>query len=396
MVRQPSASQSEVRSESAMRTHGLPHLCFVSMGLYPILNAAANVELAGGGEVQQAILARMLRTAGYPVSILTGNYGQPEVEEIDGLQVHRVPDPRHRGIKGLRFLHPILTDVASTLRRIDPDIVYYRVAGFRAAAVAWYARRHRKRFVYACASDREFLPRSVSGFSRRDEFLFRMAVRMADGVLVQNIAQMDLLKSRMGREGELIANCYDEAGITAASAEGPVIWVGAFRPLKRPELFIELARRLPGRRFVMVGGADNENDPGQEFHRRMRDLAASVSNIEFVGYVPFSEVGRYFDAASALINTSDREGFPNTFLQAWIRGVPTLSFVSPQIAPGRTGTIVCSGLDDMALRLNGLLSATEGWRAESEACKAYFETFHSESAILGRYRDYFRRVQLAH
>lgn len=394
MTRAADARSFGAQREAASRHDRLPHVCFVSMSLYPILNAAADVEFAGGGEVQQAILARMLRADGYPVSVLTGHYGQPELEEISGIRVHRVPEHRQRGIRGLRFLHPILTDVVSSLRRIDPDIVYYRVAGFRAAAAAWYARRYGKRFVYACASDREFLPRVASGLPRRDEFLFRAAVRMSDGVLVQNIAQRDLLARALGRDGELIPNCYDEAGALAASADGPVIWVGVFKPVKRPELFIELARRLPGRRFVMVGGADNANDPGQAFHRRMRDLAAGVRNIEFVGYVPFSQVGRYFDAAGALVNTSDREGFPNTFLQAWIRGVPTLSFVNPQTTPGRTGTMVCDGLDDMVSRLDGLLSSDALWRAESATCKSYFEEFHGVPAVLGRYREYFDRVQM--
>lgn len=394
MTRSTDARLSGVHHEVAVRHGRRPHVCFVSMSLYPILNAAANVEFAGGGEVQQAILARMLQADGYPVSVLTGHYGQPEFEEISGIRVHRVPEHRNRGIRGLRFLYPILTDVVSALRRIDPDIVYYRVAGFRAAAAAWYARRNSKRFVYACASDREFLPRAASGLPRRDELLFRAAVRMSDGVLVQNVAQKDLLSRALGRDGELIPNCYDEAGALPGSADGPVIWVGVFKPVKRPELFIELARRLPGRRFVMVGGADNANDPGQAFHRRMRNLAAGVRNIEFVGYVPFAQVGRYFDAASALVNTSDREGFPNTFLQAWIRGVPTLSFVNPQTSPGRAGTIVCDGLDDMAARLDGLWSSDALWRAESTACKAYFEEFHGVPAVLGRYREYFDRVQM--
>ncbi|MBE7417998.1 MAG: glycosyltransferase family 4 protein [Ideonella sp.] len=391
--RAAAARQPEMSSKSGLRQDRLPHVCFVSMGLYPILNAAANVESAGGAEVQQTILARMLKAAGYPVSVLTGNYGQPDVEEIGGIRVYRVPSDEGRGIRGLRFLYPILTDVVSALRRVDPDIVYYRIAGFRSMAAAWYARKYRKRFVYACASDREFLSRAETGLSRRDEFLFRSAVRMADGVLVQNIAQKDLLRSRLGRDGELIQNCYDESGVTPASSGGPVIWVGGFRPLKRPELFIELARRLPARRFVMVGGADSDNDPGQEFYRRMRDLAADVGNMEFVGFVPFSEVGRYFDAASALVNTSDREGFPNTFLQAWIRGVPTLSFVNPQTIPGRTGTIVCRDLDELAARLETMLAEPGRWGAASQACKAYFDQNHSQVAVLGRYRDCFHRLR---
>jgi hypothetical protein len=67
--------------------------------------------------------------------------------------------------------------------------------------------------------------------------------------------------------------------------------------------------------------------------------------------VPYAEVGTHFDGAALVLNTSDYEGLPNTFMQAWLRGIPTLSFVRPESAPGCSGTIACDGLDDMAAHI---------------------------------------------
>ena len=39
-----------------------------------------------------------------------------------------------------------------------------------------------------------------------------------------------------------------------ANVKGPVLWAGGLRDVKRPDLFIELARRFPQREFVIVGG----------------------------------------------------------------------------------------------------------------------------------------------
>ena len=387
----PTSTAEAVESTAAgpVSTTRRPHVCFVSMNLYPILNSSAGVEFAGGGEVQQAIVARLLQANGVRVSVLTGDYGQPAFEDRDGIHVHRVPAPGTRGIKGLRFIHPLMTDVLAGLNRIDPDIVYYRVAGFRAAAAAFYARTRGKRFVYACASDREFQARSVSGLPRRDEWLFRAALRSADAILVQNIRQRELLATSFGRDSVIVPNCHAEPNAGRAAHEGAVVWVGIFKPVKRPELFIELARRFPSKRFVMVGGADNANDPDQAYHRQMRAMAAGVSNLEFVGFVPFSRVGQYFDDACVLVNTSDREGFPNTFLQAWVRGVPSVSFVQPEVEPGQVGTIVCADLDDMAARLGELITHKDSWRAASRDCEVHFGKNHDTDAVLRKYLSLF-------
>jgi glycosyltransferase involved in cell wall biosynthesis len=368
------------------------HVCFVSMGIYPILTASKDIEFAGGGEVQQAILARALHAEGYRVSVLTADYGQAEVVDCDGVQIHRVADAGRRGVKGLRFIYPMITDVVAGLDRIDPDIVYFRVAGSRAAAAAWYALRRRKRFVYACASDREFQSRKVSRLPPRDEFLFRMALRAADGVLVQNIRQQQLFKTNFDRDAVIAPNCYLEPQAGCCAPGGSVLWVGVFKPVKRPDLFLELARQNPDRRFVMVGGADNRNDPDKIYYGRMRDMAVQLPNLRFVGHVPFSEVGRHFDEASLFVNTSDLEGFPNTFLQAWIRGLPTLSFVRPEVSAGETGTIACRDVADMAARVAQLSADAVAWRQASDACRSHFHKNHSVEVVLRQYREFFHSL----
>lgn len=369
-----------------------PHVCFVAMNIYPTLTGATNVEFVGGAEVQQAVLARALVADGFRVSVLTADHGQPEVVDCDGVQVHRVPEPGARGVSGLRFIHPHMTDVVAGLRRIDPDIVYFRVAGFRAAAAAWYAHSAGKPFVYACASDLELLPNAKEPATRRDAFLFRRALQAADGVLVQNSRQLQLLKENFGKDGVVLANCYMEPGAGVADAGGHVLWVGAVRPLKAPEAFVELARSHPSRRFKMVGGAGLQDSNGEAYFQEIRRRASEVPNLEFVGYVPFREVGRYFDGASVLVNTSPAEGFPNTFLQAWIRGMPTLSFVRPEVIPGQTGTIACSGAEELASCLTTLLDNADSWQAASRACKAHFDRVHGVSSALAGYRELFDRL----
>jgi glycosyltransferase involved in cell wall biosynthesis len=378
--------------ESAYRIGGRPHVCFVAMNLYPVISGSTSIELAGGAEVQQAVLAKALHADGFRVSVLTADHGQADVLDLDGVQVHRVATPGKRGIKGLRFIHPHMTDIVAGLEHIDPDIVYFRAAGFRAAAGAWYARRRAKRFVYACASDLDLQPNEHWIPSRREAFLFRLALRSADGVLLQNVRQRQLLAQHYGKDGVILPNCYMEPEARAATPDGHVLWVGTIKPIKSPERFLELARHYPTTRFMMVGGATNQGDGGQAYYRRIQEMAKGVPNLDFVGYVPFSEVGRHFDGASLLVNTSDAEGFPNTFLQAWIRGVPTLSFVRPEVVSGQTGTIVCPDMDGLVSRVGELTGNREFWKTASAACKAHFDASHSVEVVLQGYRDFFQRL----
>lgn len=388
----PLALQRAAQTPAA-RNPALPHICLVAMNIYPVLVKSPGIEFAGGAEVQQTIIANALCADGYRVSVLTADHGQADLVDCAGIRIHKLPAAGTRGIKGLRYLYPHMTDVVAGLERIDPDIVYLRVAGFRAAAAAWYARRHGKPFVYACAHDNELLPGAAWSPGLRDTLLFGVALRRADAVLLQNTRQQELLRQRGDTRGLVVPNCFMEPTARSGTFGGHVLWVGSIRPSKCPERFLDLARAMPDKRFVMVGGADKQSESGLGYYQRIQEMAKGVPNLSFIGYVPFDEVGGHYDGASVFVSTSDMEGFPNTFLQAWIRGVPTVSFVSPEVMRGQTGTIVCSDNADMAARVASLTSNNEAWHGASESCRNHFTRIHSVDAVLQSYRELFERLR---
>jgi len=287
-----------------------------------------------------------------------------------------------------------MTDVVGLLRRIDPDIVFIQTAGEQVAAAALYKRLARKRLVFAGASDPDFARGTLPGMSRWHSMLYRLGLRAADAILVQNQDQLRALARNFGRDGRLLQNGYGEPTAQPGRFDGHVLWAATVKPLKRPDFFIELARRVPQRRFVMVGGPGLDPDARAYFDRMMR-AAADVPNLQVVGHVPFEQVGRWFDGTALVINTSEYEGLPNTFMQAWLRGTPTLSFVRPESTPGVSGTLACKTLDHMVDETQRLTADRVAWTRASKACRAHFQAHHTIEQVTRHYGEVFAAVRAA-
>jgi glycosyltransferase involved in cell wall biosynthesis len=94
--------------------------------------------------------------------------------------------------------------------------------------------------------------------------------------------------------------------------------------VKRPDVLIEIARKLPTIRFVVCGGPSTFFSPPGYAESIVEALQAQP-NIEFLGKVPPQQALQVIADAAILLSTSDEEGFPSTFLEAWAGGTPVIS-----------------------------------------------------------------------
>ena len=358
-----------------------PHICFVAPFLWPVFSGDRRAQFVGGAEVQQSYLVREFVRRRYPVSMICMDYGQSDRSTVDGVTVYRMHAP-NSGVPVVRFLYPRLTSLWSAMRRADADIYYQRTAGAGISFVAAFARSRHRLSVYAAASDSDFDPGLPSIRFGRDRMLFRWGLRNVSGIVVQSERQRQALARHYGREATVVSSCYGYTGRPSRPG-GMILWVGTIRGIKRPELFIELARRCPHYRFRLVGGGARDEDG--LFDRISRE-AATLPNLEMTGFVPFADVEKCFDDGSLLVNTSVAEGFPNTFLQAWSRGMPTVSFFDPDVRwkEHAVGEVVGS-LDDMAKCVQSLMSDEERWRRASSLCREYCAVHHSVDRAVDAY-----------
>jgi glycosyltransferase involved in cell wall biosynthesis len=347
--------------------------------------------VVGGAELQQTLIATELARRGFPVSMISHDYGQEEGVVVDGVRVHRMYAP-NAGIRIVRFVHPRLTSLWSALKRADADIYYQRTAACATGFLAAFCRANGKKSVFAGASDVDFMPGQESITFARDRWIFAYGVRNVDAIFAQNPCQQENALRHYGRDSVLIPNCYRAPEGARADPRGYVLWVANVRSQKRPQYLIELARRLPQHRFVMVGGSDSDRR-SLEYADAIRAQAAQLPNVEVNKFIPFHEAEKLFDGARVVLNTSTYEGFPNTFLQAWARGAPIVSFVDTGSRHrGKPVYEMARDMDHATRQLDRLMTDDVAWHAASARVLEHFRERHSVDSVVDLYEREFQRL----
>ncbi|MEO6462238.1 MAG: glycosyltransferase family 4 protein [Candidatus Eisenbacteria bacterium] len=357
-------------------------IVFVAPYGYPALaGGATGFGYVGGAEMQQARLARVLVGRGHDVWMVSADFGQPARTTVAGVQVERAYAP-FAGLPGLRFFHPRLSGLWAALSRVDADVVYQRTAGALTGLCALWARRHGRRFVYACAHDYDVLARSPVLRNPRDAWLYRHGLHAADRVLAQSEEQVAALAANHGLDAVLVPNVIDLPRVTRPDAAADaVVWVGTVKPEKRPEWILAAAAALPGVRFVVAGGPPPP-PASDAAYRSFLAAARTRPNVEVLGFVAPDEVQRLLARARIFAHTSPSEGFPNTLLEAWAQGVPSVSAVDPGGAVSSAGVGVIADDEPSFCRAVGALwDDGEERRRRGEKARRYVAEHHGPEAV---------------
>jgi glycosyltransferase involved in cell wall biosynthesis len=361
-------------------------ICFVGLDNLPVLAPEYREHYIGGESVQQTLLARALARRGHEVSMIVADYGQPDGAAWDGIRTWKAY-PADAGIPVLRFVHPRWTGLWSALERADADVYYTSCAGMQVGQMALFCRRHGKRLVFRSASDSDCDPSRLLVRYARDKWLYAYGLRRADAVLVQSAWQAGAMALNYGKASRQ-AGMLVEKSPPAPVRDIDVLWVGNIRRVKRPDRALELAATLRTDVVHMAGGPMT----GEEaLYREIRDAAAAADNVRFHGRLSYWEANDLYGRASVLVNTSDIEGFPNSYLQAWVRGVPVVTFIDPDGVIRREGLgLAVSSPGDLAQAVRGLVHNRCAWQAASERCVAYMAREYGEDKVLPAYLDAFR------
>jgi glycosyltransferase involved in cell wall biosynthesis len=364
-----------------------PSICFVGLSNLAVLAPEVDPSGAAGEPVQHTLLATALARRGHRVSMVVIDRGQPDGAIWDGVQTFKAY-ARGAGLPLLRFVHPRWTGLNAALSRADADVYYASCAGGLVGLIAMFCARHGKRFVFRAASDADCMPDALISLGRwqwRDKWLYEHGLRRTTGVLVQTRRQQELMRGNYGVDSTI-------AGLVVPPGDGArefgerdidALWVSNMRPVKRPDLLLNVAEQLPSVSFHMVGGTVNR---AEAFFEAIKAQASARSNVTFHGAVAYRDANALYGRARVLVNTSDVEGFPNTYLQAWANGTPVVAFFDPDgvIAREGLGAAVRSP-DEMSAAVRRLTSDESEWKAARARCLSFIERHYSEDVVLQPY-----------
>jgi len=335
--------------------------------------ASSDASAVGGNERQQWLLARALASSGWTVCAgIRQRLKLGECRTIEGVEFHGIMQG-HYLLDWYRFL--------SSTR---PDWLYWRGASHLLGPLVWIAHLLGVQTIFAAAFDTDVHPRSALTARQRWWPLFAWGLSKTERLFVQHGGQLEELPSRWRPKALVVRSIADtHVGSKPHSCREPyVAWVGMLRRPKRPDLLVEIAERSPLVKYVVCGGATTHRSL-TGYSQRLIEQFRGLSNIEFRGQVAPEEAERVIAEAAALLCTSDQEGFPNTFLQAWSYGTPVVTLqIDPDSIIKRLELGAVTGTVDATVeQLQRLLaSPQERQTIASRACE-YILGHHSEEVV---------------
>ena len=279
--------------------------------------------------------------------------------------------------------------VVRVIRKTHSRLIIVRGADRKTFSVAMVSKWLKVKFVFFAASDVNFMPgkEQINGV-KINRKLYQKSIHLIPYVVVQNNHQKQTLFDNYGKTSLTISNIWkSENNVISSNKSIDVIWIANFKRLKRAEWMVETARINPHLRFALIGGPSAD----KEYYQQIECDCSQLGNVTFYGPLGFNETNDLVAQSRILACTSEFEGFPNTFLQAWAYSIPVVSTVDPShiIVQNNLGIIVENkeGFNNAILHL---LNDTIDFNNKCDSIKKYFLSNHSADTNYARLMAYIQ------
>ncbi|MBK5210903.1 MAG: glycosyltransferase family 4 protein [Coriobacteriia bacterium] len=284
-----------------------------SVGLF---TKQESIENYGGAEVQMYNLAKAFIQSGDIDIIILTKKTSPSVES-HGIKIVQVMDSIRHGI-------PILSRWINKARE-NKIFSYHNGPAFLIASqmedvrLMQIAQNKGVKTIYRINGDSLvdgsglLPPEWISMVEER--------IKTADYVTSQNETQVLCLRDHFGIDSVIINSLSPDFDVLPFNNGDTILWIGRCDPVKRPWIFLELAKVLSQFQFKMVCPAAD-----RALHREIIAEAMTIENLEFVFAASRTEIAALYNEASIVVSTSISEGVPGTLIEASIAKTPYISY----------------------------------------------------------------------
>ena len=269
------------------------------------------------------------------------------------------------------------------------DILFYLKAS---PASRWYLRLpslRKSRCVIAgtIESQTDWRDETMTPQSIR---LFEQTVLRCDYLFSNSAFVKRSLERNYGIQSEVVPTGVDTDFFTPnwnrpANSRPRVLFVGALRAFKAPQLVLDAAQRYPQADFVLVG----EGVMAQELRARARSLA----NVVMRGSLGRTAIRDEYRSADIFWFPSRWEGSPRVLLEAAASGLPVIArkdYEPESVIDGKTGFLAATD-DELLARLAELLASPDLCRAQGQAARSHVSRF-SWDVITRQWETIFARL----
>ena len=277
-----------------------------------------------------------------------------------------------------------------------PDWWYWRCSDHWLGPAFQMAKVLGVRTIFAAALD-DVCPRHALSRHPRLWPLYAWGLSKADRIFVQHSSQLSEIALRWRPKTHIVSSIASTSQVAVrphATRAKYVAWVGTLKRPKRPDLLIEIARSAPTIMFVVCGGPTSFMSPPGYSDQVISGLQG-LKNVQYLGRVEPPKANQVIADASVLLSTSDEEGFPNTFLQAWSAGTPVVSMkVDPDgvIQRLKLGAVAPTA-EKAVTEIEYLLASIQGRDEIAHRAKKHVMTAHGEAFAIRAFEHALRNTR---
>jgi glycosyltransferase involved in cell wall biosynthesis len=349
-----------------------------------------NGAQSGGAELQTTLLARELAGNGLSVAHVVYAVSDPVALEPPAPDlVERPPWTGDRRLGEGREMAAIWRG----LMRARARAYIVRGSGGHVVAAASFCRAFRRRLIFSASNDLDFVP----GRHDRNPHLwraYRSSVRHSNRIVTQTANQLELARAAVPEADPILIRSFAQQAPPANGDPRYFLWINRLADYKHPERFLDLAEALPDIPFRMVGSV-LRGETSVEEEDRIRRRADGLPNLELVPPRHREELLEELTHAAAVVSTSEAEGMPNTFLEAWSRGVPVVSLtVDPDQRIRQDGVgIMAEGSMDRLVEATATVWRDRDLRGRlGESAREFVQRVHSPQAVGRQWAELVRQV----